>query len=91
MATPKDIDMISAIADRARSLYTTEWSKVVLVRMLAEARAHMPIDLAGLLAAPDSDYIYDVFGITYHSERNTGRIGGYFVPKFTLPFDPKKK
>ena len=91
MPTTKDIDIISQIADRARELYATEWSKVVLVRMLAEAHAHMPIDLAALLAAPDSDYIYDVFGIAYHSEKNTGRIGGYFIPKFTLPFNPKKK
>jgi hypothetical protein len=90
MATQKDIDIISQIADRARALYSTEWSKVVMVKMLADAHAHMPIDLTGLLAAPDSDYIYDVFGITYHSEKNTGKIGGYFIPKFTLPYNAKK-
>lgn len=39
------------------------------------------IDLPRLLAAPDTDFAHDVFGIRRHIDRETGGLGGCFLPR----------
>ena len=42
-----------------------------------------PLRLADLLAADDGNFGHDVFGIRRHLDRNTGKLGGYFLPRFS--------
>lgn len=44
-----------------------------------------PLDLAGLLNASPADFAHDVLGIRRHLNRETGELGGCFVPRYALP------
>jgi hypothetical protein len=44
-----------------------------------------PLDLQKLLDAPDSDFGHDVFGIRRFINRETGEIGGCFLPRCAMP------
>lgn len=44
-----------------------------------------PLRLAELADAPDSDFTHDVFGIRRHLDRETGKLGGCFVPRYAAP------
>lgn len=41
-----------------------------------------PLDLEKLFAADDLDFAHDVFGIARHIDRDSGRVGGCFLPRF---------
>lgn len=41
-----------------------------------------PLKLDELLAADDFNFAHDVFGIRRHLDRETGELGGCFVPRF---------
>ena len=41
-----------------------------------------PLKLDDLLAADASDFCHDVFGIARFLDRETGKLGSYFVPRF---------
>jgi hypothetical protein len=40
-----------------------------------------PLRLDDLLAFPDFDFAHDVFGIRRHLDRETGKLGGHFIPR----------
>ena len=40
------------------------------------------IDFERLLAADDANFAHDVFGIIRHMNRDTGKLGDFFVPRF---------
>lgn len=42
-----------------------------------------PLRLADLLAADDFNFIHDVFGIERHIDRDTGKLGNCFSPRFS--------
>lgn len=44
-----------------------------------------PLDLAKLLAAPDFDFVHDVFGIRRHINRETGQLERLFLPRCARP------
>ncbi len=88
--TPKDMRLLGKIADRART-FTPEWHKGQMMMGMEQAHGHIPLDLAKLLAAPDIDFSRDVYGIAYHLDRKTGKIGGHFVPRCALPWMPTQK
>jgi len=46
------------------------------------------LDFAGLLAARDSDFAHDVFGINAHLDRRTGELKDCFVPRFARSNQP---
>lgn len=39
------------------------------------------LDLNKLLKADDFNFAHDVFGISRHINRRTGKLGGYFLPR----------
>lgn len=41
-----------------------------------------PLRLADLLDADDANFGHDVFGIRRFIDRNTGKLGGFFLPRF---------
>lgn len=46
-----------------------------------------PIRLADLLDADDFNFIHDVGGITRHMNREAGRLGDHFSPRFSARFE----
>jgi hypothetical protein len=42
----------------------------------------MPLRLRELLGTDDFNFSHDVFGIRRHINRETGQLGGCFVPRF---------
>lgn len=45
----------------------------------------MPLRLHELLSADDFNFGHDVFGIRRYLNRETGELGGCFVPRFAAP------
>lgn len=43
-----------------------------------------PLDLQALLDSEPYDFVHDVFGIRAHIDRDTGRMGGCFLPRFAI-------
>lgn len=41
------------------------------------------LDLTALLAADDSNFAHDVFGIRRHLNRDTGELEDFFTPRFS--------
>lgn len=41
-----------------------------------------PLDLEGLLQAPESDFVHDIMGIRQHLNRDTGELTGGFFPRY---------
>ena len=41
-----------------------------------------PLDLKRLALAPQADLLHDVAGIYRHLDRETGELGGCFLPRF---------
>lgn len=41
-----------------------------------------PLRLSDLLAADDFNFAHDVFGISQHLNRETGKLGDFFRPRF---------
>lgn len=42
-----------------------------------------PLRLDELLAADDTNFAHDAFGICRHLDRETGQIGGCFLPRYS--------
>lgn len=42
-----------------------------------------PLDLDKLLASLDFDFNHDMAGIARHLDRETGKLGGFFLPRCT--------
>ena len=42
-----------------------------------------PLRLNELLATDDGNFGHDVFGIRRHLDRETGKLGGCFLPRFS--------
>lgn len=41
-----------------------------------------PLDLVGLLDAPDADFKHDIIGIQQHIDRTDGTLRDFFLPRF---------
>ncbi len=50
-----------------------------------------PLRLADLLAADDFNFSHDVFGIRRHLDRETGKLTGHFLPRFSAPSPSRVK
>lgn len=44
-----------------------------------------PLDFGKLFQAPDDSFGHDVLGIRRHLDRETGKLGGHFLPRCALP------
>lgn len=84
--TPQEHDLISKITSRAAEM--AEDNGVKYDRLCISMDVHAahcngcPLDLQALLDAPDSDFGHDVFGISRHIDRSTGKLLNCFVPRY---------
>ncbi len=83
--TRDDREIISKIAFRAVSFNATT-SLLDYEMDVTEVHANdCPLNLQGLLAADNFNFIHDVFGIGRHLDRETGELTDCFRPRFSLP------
>lgn len=87
-ASKEDAETISKIADRAIKLYKeVHGEDLEKLDMVMDITAcHMngcPLKLQALLAAGEFDFAHDVFGISNHIDRKTGKLTRCFLPRFS--------
>lgn len=76
--------IVNAIAKRA--VKTKLYSKVIDVEMdISAVHADVPLRLADLLAADDFNFSHDLGGIRRHLNRQTGKLGDFFLPRMAAP------
>jgi hypothetical protein len=86
---------INKLVDRALSILNDDSRTAILVTkfdlgmsLTACIASGTPLDLDGLLAAEDRHVAHDVFGINRYIDRDTGKLGGHFTPRFAAPIVP---
>lgn len=81
-----DAKRIGKIVDRAMALangFNIQIERMDLSMDITATHANgCPLDLADLLLADNFNFTHDVFGIRRHMNRDTGRLGDCFVPRF---------
>lgn len=84
-----DVALIGAIADRAAKLAKSfgmsppDRLSTVMDLMAAHGNnGNWPLKLQELLDGSNTDFIHDVWGIWGHMDRKTGRLGGFFLPRY---------
>lgn len=84
-----EAELCNKIANRAVAMAAAlgvDYSKSTALMDIEAAHCNgCPLDLAGLLAADKGTFGHDVFGIRRHIDRNTGKLGGCFLPRTALP------
>lgn len=85
----EDRQLIDKITDRAVAMAKAErvsYDKLTANMDVTACHCNgCPLDLPKLLAAPDSDFGHDIFGIRRHINRTSGELGGMFLPRCALP------
>jgi len=83
----KDRSLISKIASRAAGIYAEAGSQAdrlhIEMDLTATHANGNPLRLADLLAADDFNLMHDVVGINRHIDRSTGKLTGFFTPRFS--------
>lgn len=86
----RHIAKIEKAADRAYKLLppdlrTPDFKMNTMMDLAAAdgVNGNPPIDWDRLLAADNFNFIHDVGGIGSHMDRVTGKLGGFFLPRFT--------
>lgn len=80
-----DAELIDQIAKRAESMsrkFNPKFNMLTTVLDLRHCHKSCPLRLADLLHASDYDFAHDVFGITRHIDRNTGKLTNCFLPRY---------
>lgn len=80
-------ELAAKIAARACTLATANGRSLdylnTLMDLVATHANGNPLRLADLLAADDFNLIHDVMGIAAHINRRTGKLEGFFLPRFS--------
>jgi hypothetical protein len=78
-----DARLIDAIVKRASGLFAVRVDTLALRMDLTACHANgCPLALADLLAAKSADLLHDVCGISRHIDRDTGKLGACFSPRY---------
>lgn len=88
--TKAEFDQIAKIADRVENLakrYGADYNRqTCLMDLTATHMNGCPLDLGGLLAASDGDFVHDVWGIRIHLDRETGELKDCFIPRYARKY-----
>lgn len=86
----RNIERAAQAAERFETMTDAKsnprYQRINLVMDLTAAdgeNGNLPLDWERLLAADDFNFLHDIGGISRHIDRETGELGGYFVPRFT--------
>lgn len=81
-ATREEMATITKIVSRARKMGIPGTTMELHMDIRATHSNGCHLRLADLLAADDFNFAHDVAGIVRHIDRETGKLGGCFVPRF---------
>lgn len=86
-ATPEEDAAIKKIVDCVYTLpLTFHPARVQLTMDLTLCHNQgTKLDLEGLLAADDRDFMHDVMGVRAHIDRSTGKLLDRFAPRYAAP------
>ena len=75
------LDVAGKIAHRAAALLG--WSAGYVSMDIVATHTHgCPLALQALLDADEGDFLHDIGGINRHLDRDTGRLGDGFIPRY---------
>lgn len=84
--TPEDRAPVDAIVERVKPIADAAgipWSRECIAMDVTCVHLNgTPLRLKELAEAEDFDLNHDLFGIRRHLDRETGELGGFFVPRF---------
>ncbi|MHB8927811.1 MAG: DUF6874 family protein [Bacillota bacterium] len=85
--TPEEQKTVDRIVERASKLARDagvgdRFDPLTLQMDLSACHADVPLRLDALAAADGFDFAHDVFGIMRHMDRETGKLGGCFLPRY---------
>lgn len=83
-ATSKERRAIRRIVDRAEQLGLVDDRTSSLMDITATHANGCPLDLLKFLRAEDFDFVHDFCGIARHLDRETGRLGHHFRPRYAV-------
>jgi hypothetical protein len=82
----KKLDIELAVIERAEALFRKYGyapdQRITMFLDLENANKQYPLDLEAMLAADNSNFAHDWFGIRRHMNRKTGLLEDCFVPRF---------
>ena len=84
--SPEDGKLIAAILNRALGLGLLRRENAINTEMdiIATHNHNVKLRLADWLAADDFNFKHDLLGIDRHMNRDTGKLGGHFLPRFAV-------
>lgn len=84
--SPEDSALIERITGRAVRLFARHGHEIDGLSLMMDVTAThangCPLKLAELADADDSNFAHDIGGIRRHLDRETGHLGGCFLPRF---------
>lgn len=81
--TDTEHETVWAIVERAQTAGIYGKHEDLTAEMdIGAAHADCPLRLDDLLAADDFDFGHDLRGIKHHMNRKTGKLEGFFLPRF---------
>lgn len=78
----EDEQLISSIAKRAKTLLNRDPLDTEMDLIACHANGN-PLRLSDLLMAAQGDFLHDIMGISRHLDRDTGKLTGFFRPRFS--------
>jgi hypothetical protein len=81
-------DTIVKIIQRAEPIarkHNIHLDRLTSIMDIDNADKQYPLDLDAWLAADDSNFVHDFFGIRANINRETGKLDHHFVPRFHRP------
>lgn len=84
--TKEEREIITSIAKRANSMAKKIGGKYHVMEAVMDISAThgngCPLKLQELLDADDLNFAHDVFGMRAHINRQTGKLGDCFIPRY---------
>lgn len=83
-AGPSEQDAYKYVVGRARVMFSyngVERTRQEIMMDLCAVHATCPLDIVKLAAFDDLSFAHDLSGIYLHLDRDSGRLGGHFVPR----------
>lgn len=87
----KDFDLLCKIAERAERMNRKHGAPLLyrkgnfLMDLNAVHSNGTPLRLSSLLTAPEFDFAHDIYGIVANLDRETGKLGDLFSPRYSMP------
>lgn len=83
-ASQGDVDIAKQIAQRAKQMGICD-DVIDCAMDITACHMENPLKLQRLLEADNFNFAHDIGGIQRYIDRDTGKLGNRFLPRFSLP------